>query len=128
MQLLRLLFRARWEVLEPRFQEAQFHSPDAERCAALARDVASDYLAIEREMEQEMGSSLGKFFGAFDKDLRPEVSACTAEYMEVAKRLRDEAALSAEVLAGTLDALLRNNLRWLELTTKQLELGIGDIH
>ena len=128
MQLIRLLFRARWEILEPRFQEAQFHSPDAERCAALARDVMSDYAAMEREMEQEMSSSLGKFFGAFDKDLRPEVSACTAEYMEVAKRLRDDTALSAEALAGTLDALLRNNLRWLELTTKQLELAIADIH
>jgi len=128
MQLIRLLFRARWEILEPRFQEAQFRSPDAERCAALALGVTNDYAAMEREMEQEMGSSLGKFFGAFDKDLRPEVSACTAEYMEIAKRLREVSAPSADALAGTLDALLRNNLRWLGLTTRQLELGIADLH
>ena len=128
MQLIRLLFRARWEILEPRFQEAQFKAPDAERCTALAREVANDYLLMEREMEQQMSSSLGKFFGAFDKKIRPEVSACTAEYMEIAKRLHDGTASSADALAGTLDALLRNNLRWLELTTQQLELGIADIH
>jgi len=126
MQLNRLLFRARWEILEPRFQEAEFRSPDAERCAELARDVVSDYAAIEREMEGDMGSSLSKFLAAFHKDLRPEVSACTEEYMEVAKRLGAGAPQSAKSLAGTLEALMRNNLRWLGLTSKQLGLVVSD--
>jgi hypothetical protein len=125
MQLTRLLFRARWEILEPRFQEAEYHSPDAERCAALARDVADDYAAMQREMEEDMGSSLSKFLAAFHKDLRPEVSACTEEYMEVARRLGDSPQ-SAKSLAGTLEALLRNNLRWLGLTSKQFGLVVSD--
>jgi hypothetical protein len=43
VRLIRMMFRARWEILEPRYQEAKYRLPTAECCAEIVRSVVADY-------------------------------------------------------------------------------------
>jgi hypothetical protein len=128
MQLVRLMFKARWDILEPRFQEARFRARTAEHCTELAQSVVRDYESMQLVMQQEQIDGVGKFYGAFDRDLRPEVSTCSDEFMALDRRLRESSGSQPEAVAATLEELLRNNLRWLSLASKQLARNVEDLH
>ncbi len=99
VQLFRMMFRARWEILEPRYQEARFRAPSAERCAELARSVLADYDQMQRDAETQGMSGLDKFHAAFHRDLRPDVDAFSEEWMQLTQCLRTAPADNPEDLS-----------------------------
>src|SRR5208282_2328881 len=52
LQVVRMIFRARWEILEPRFKEAKYRAPSTERCSEIARLVIADYDEMQRDAER----------------------------------------------------------------------------
>jgi hypothetical protein len=131
MHLVRLMFRARWDILEPRFQEARFKRPTPERCAELARAVLDDYDGMQRESEAQGNAGLDRFFATFHRDLRGEVSAASDAWLQATADLRaavaGPAALTAEQLAGLLKVLLQNNSHWLHLASRQFLHAVQDM-
>jgi hypothetical protein len=125
VQLFRMMFRARWEILEPRYQEARYHAPSAERCAELARVVLAEYDQMQRDAETQGMAGLDKFFSAFHRDLRPAVDEYGEEWMKLTQRLRTPTD-NPEELSRQLKDLLGNNAKWLGVSAKQLELTIAD--
>src|SRR5206468_6167233 len=89
--LFRSMFKARWDILEPSYQEVHFKSsaPDPARCKEIAQTVLQEYEEMQVASEREAVSGIGQFFAAFDKVLHPEVEACLEEWMGLMKRLRD---------------------------------------
>jgi hypothetical protein len=127
LQLVRMMFRARWEILEPRFQEAKYRAPDAARCAELAREVLAGYEQMQRDADADGNSGLDRFFATFHKDLRADVAACGEEWMQCTKALRDASPLDADTLAQRLQDLLQNNTRWLSLASRQFMHAVHDL-
>jgi monoamine oxidase len=125
VHLFRMMFRARWEILEPRYQEAKFRAPSAERCAALARSVLADYDHMQQDAQTQGMGGLDKFYAAFSKELRPDVDAYSEEWMQLTQRLRTPAA-NPDELTRQLKDLLQNNAKWLGVSARQLELTISD--
>jgi hypothetical protein len=126
VQLFRMMFRARWEILEPRYQEARFHAPSAERCAELTRSVLADYDQMQRDAETQGMSGLSKFYTAFHRDLRADVDAYSEEWIQLTQRLRTAPADNPEELSCQLKDLLGNNAKWLDVSARQLALTIAD--
>ena len=86
LQMVRMIFRARWEILEPRYQEAKYRAPSAERCAEIARSVIADYDQMQREAEKEGMSGLDSFYATFHRELKPELEACGEEWVQLQNR------------------------------------------
>ena len=126
VQLFKMLFRARWEILEPRYQEARFRAPSAERCAELARSVVADYDQMQRDAETQGMSGLSKFYAAFHRDLRADVDVYSEEWIQCTQRLRTAPADTPEELSRQLQDLLGNNTKWLDVSARQLALTIAD--
>jgi hypothetical protein len=126
VQLFRMMVRARWDILEPRYQEARFRAPSAERCAELARSVLADYDRMQRDAETHGMSGLDKFYAAFHRDLRADVDAYSDEWIHLTQRLRTAPADNPEELSRQLKDLLSNNTKWLDVSARQLALTIAD--
>ena len=126
VQLFRMMFRARWEILEPRYQEARFRAPSAERCAELACSVLADYDQMQRDAETQGMGGLEKFYAAFHRDLRTDVDAYSEEWIQLTQRLRTAPAHNPEDLSRQLKDLLGNNAKWLDVSARQLALTIAD--
>ena len=123
--VIRMTFRARWEILEPRFQEAKYQAPSTERCTEIARSVIADYDKMQRNAESGGMSGLDSFFSAFDRELRAEVDACSEEWTRLTKLMRATPADNPEELSRQLKDLLGNNARWLTVEVKQLMLTVA---
>ncbi len=132
LHLVRMMFRARWEILEPRFQEARYMAPTPARCSALARLVIADYAQMQHDAEADGTAGLDRFFATFHKDLRAEVAACGDAWLQCTSRLSCAAApdaqeLAAEALVALLDDLLHNNALWLSLASRQFMHAVQDL-
>jgi TIR domain len=128
VRLVRMMFRARWDILEPRYQEVKFHSPTPERCSDLARSVIADYGGMQQDAQTQGISGLDKFYGVFSRDLRPEVEACGDEWAQLMDALRAAPTESSSALAPRLKALRDNNAKWLQLAAKQFVLAANDLN
>ena len=49
VRLIRMMFRARWDILEPRYQEVRFRSVTAARCAEITRSILEDYDRLQQD-------------------------------------------------------------------------------
>ncbi|GCL60988.1 toll/interleukin-1 receptor domain-containing protein [Pseudaquabacterium pictum] len=127
LHLVRMMFRARWDILEPRYQEARYKAPAPARCLELARLVVADYDQMQRQSEADGQSGLDRFFATFHKDLRGEVTACADDWMRGTAKLRDATALQADELAMLLKDLLDNNSHWLGLASRQFMHAVQDL-
>ncbi len=127
LQLVRMMFSARWEILEPRYQEARYKAPTPARCLELARLVVADYDQMQRQSEADGNAGLDRFFTTFHRDLRGEVAACSDTWMRSTARLRDATALNADDLATLLKDLLDNNAHWLNLASRQFAHAVHDL-
>lgn len=128
LQMVRLMFRARWEILEPRYQEAKYRTPSAERCAEIARSIIADYDEMQSDAESEGRSGLDKFYATFHRDLRADVEACGEEWTQLVNRLRATPPDNPEELSGQLKDLLGNNAKWMEIAGKQFTLTVADFN
>jgi hypothetical protein len=128
VRLVRMMFRARWDILEPRYQEVKFRSPTPERCSELARSVIADYGRMQQDAQTQGISGLDKFYGVFSRDLRPEVEACGDEWAQLMDALRAAPTESSSALATRLKTLRDNNAKWLQLAAKQFVLAANDLN
>jgi hypothetical protein len=129
VRLIRMMFRARWDILEPAYQEAiQFRVPTAERCAEIVRAVAGDYDQMGRDALNQGIQGFDRFYGIFSRDLRPAVETCGQEWTRLMQELAAKPDETSEALAQRLKALRDNNATWLELAAKQFVLTVDDLH
>ncbi len=128
VRLVRLMFRARWDILEPRYQEARYRAPTPERCAELARLVLADYDRMRHDSENQGIRGLDQFYGLFARELRAEVEACGDEWSRAIAALAAAAPENAQALSSQLKDLRDNNAKWLQLAAKQFVFAAGDLH
>jgi hypothetical protein len=126
LQVARMIFKARWEILEPRFKEAKYGAPSTERCSEIARSVIADYDEMQHKAEDEGMGGLDRFYANFHRDLRPEVDACTEEWLQLTKLMRATPADNPEELGRQLKDLLGNNARWLSVVGQQFMLTVSE--
>jgi hypothetical protein len=126
LQVVRMMFRARWEIVEPRYREAKFRAPSADRCAEIARSIVADYDRMQRDAEDEGVSGLDKFYAAFHSELRAEVKACGDEWLQLMNQLRETPADNPEKLSDQLGKLLENNAKWLVIGGREFTLTVGE--
>lgn len=119
VQLLRLMFRARWDILEPRRAEAVFKKPSRERCAEIARVVLSDYEQLNNELARLHLSGDDAFREIFHPELGSEIDACGKEWLTLTRELEAVSPDGSEELSRLLNALRDNNAKWLNLGAKQ---------
>ena len=127
IRLVRMMFRARWEILQPRYEEARYHAPSPERCAEIARSVIEEYGRMQRDAEAEEMTGLDKFYAAFRRrpaggrgSIRRRMDAAHAE-------LADGAGANAEELCRQLKDLLSNNTKWLNVAARQFGISVADL-
>ena len=127
-QIVRMMTRARWEILEPRYQEAKYRGPSAERCRELAAAVVADYDKMQRDANALGLSGLDKFYAAFHAELRPDVETCGDEWMKLMDALRATPSDNANDLSQHLEDLLGNNGKWFVIAGKQFALTVANFH
>src|SRR5580704_4603025 len=119
VRLIRMMFRARWEILEPRYQEAKYRLPAAERCTEIVRSVVADYGRMSQDAENQGITGLDKFYAIFSPDLRPKIETLGDEWTGLMKKLAGEPVQNSDDLTVRLKALLENNAKWLEVSATQ---------
>jgi TIR domain len=127
VRLVRMMFRARWDILEPRYQEARYQAPAPARCAELARAVIADYQKMQRDSETQGIQGLDKFYAVFSRELRTDVEACGDEWTRLMGALAEAPPDNSKALSGALKDLRDNNSRWLQLAAKQFVVFAGDL-
>ena len=127
VRLVRMMFRARWDILEPRYRSAKFYSSTPQRCAEIKASVLADYDRLQQDAANQGIQGIDKFYGLFSRDIRPDVEACSDEWTQLMNALRAAPAEDAEALAGRLGALRANNARWLKLAAKQFVVEVDDL-
>jgi hypothetical protein len=119
VHVLRLMYRARWDVLEPRRSEATYKKPSKERCAEIVRLVLSDYDELNRDLANLHLSSGDAFHDIFDPELWEEVDACSKEWVALADDLKEKPPDNAEALSRLLTPLRSNNAKWMNIAATQ---------
>lgn len=127
VRLVRMIFRARWEILQPRYQEARFRAPSSERCGEIARSVIAEYGRMQSDAEAEGMSGLDKFYAVFRPDLRADVEAYGEEWMQLTQSLQSAPGDNAEDLSRQLKDLLSNNAKWLNVAARQFAISVADL-
>ncbi len=125
--LMRSLFQARWEFIEPRFQEVLFRFPTAERCVAISQELVAYYERLQKELSQTDLGGVDAFYRLFDRSRHGDIDAMTTEWLGVMHSLRDGAGVDAASLAPLLKTLRANNGRWLALATRQFGKSMEDV-
>ena len=119
VHILRLLYRARWDILEPRRAEAMYKKPSKERCAEIVRLVLSDYDELNRDLAGLQLSGDDAFHGVFDSEVWEEIDARGAEWLALTNDLRAKPPDNAEELSSLLTALRSNNAKWMNIGATQ---------
>lgn len=128
VRLVRMMFRARWDILEPCYQETKYHFPTPERCTEIGRSVIAGYDRLGQDALSQGISGIDKFYGIFSRELRADVESCGEEWSGLMNGLRAApAAEGAEALAQRLKALRANNARWLKLAARQFVVTVDDL-
>jgi len=126
IRVLRLIFRARWDILEPRRAEAMFQNPSQKRCAEIARDVLGDYDQLNRDLASLNLIGDDAFHALFDKDLWKEVDGYSEEWLKLTHSLKATPD-NAEELARLLTELRNNNAKWMNISAKQFKDEVASI-
>jgi hypothetical protein len=117
--LLRLIFRARWDILEPRRGEAIYKNPSKERCAEIVHLVLSDYDELNRDLPKDLSGD-DAFHAIFDPEVWGEIDACSKEWLALTGELRAKSPDNSEELSGILTALRSNNAKWMNIGATQI--------
>jgi hypothetical protein len=88
VRLIRMMFRARWDILEPRYQEAKYRSVTPARCAEITRSILEDYDRLQQDALDSGVQGVDRFYGVFSRDLRPDVAACGDEWTKLMDAMR----------------------------------------
>ena len=125
IHVMRLIFRARWDILEPRRSEAIYDNPSQERCAEIASVVLADYEELSRDLASLNLKGEDAFHELFDQDLWKEVDAYGEEWLKLARSLKAKSPDNAEELARLLTELRNNNAKWINISAKQFTHAVA---
>ena len=124
VQLLRLMFRARWDVLEPRRSEAIYKQPPAERCAEIARVVLSDYAQLDRDVAALQLGGDDAFHELFEREFWKDIDAYGKEWFTLVGELKATSPQTCEELSHVLTQLRNNNAKWMSVAARQFTKAI----
>lgn len=119
LKIVRLIFKARWEVLEPRFQEVRFQSPTEERCAQINAELQVEYKKIQVELEREGYGRLEQFNSMFDKTMRRDMDKAAAQWYALMEVARTNERPSRSETRNLLSRLLANNGKYISFVSRQ---------
>ena len=125
IHVLRLVFRARWDILEPRRAEATYENPSKERCAEIARVVLADYQQLTRDLATLNLKGDDAFHELFEEELWKDIDAYGKEWLELTRRLNAELPDNAEELARVLTELRNNNAKWMNISAMQFTRAVA---
>jgi hypothetical protein len=125
IHVLRLIFRARWDILEPRRAEATYETPSKERCAEIAGVVLADYQQLTRDLASVNLKGDDAFHELFEEDLWKDIDAYSKEWLELTRRLKEELPDNAEDLARVLTELRSNNAKWMNISATQFTRAVA---
>jgi hypothetical protein len=125
-QVVRMMFHARWDILEPRYQEAKYRAPSPQRCIEIGASVVVDYDQMQRSADELGLSGLDKFYTAFHAELRGDVEACSEEWLQLMNELRSKPTDDVADLTRQIDALLRNNGKWFVIAGREFTLTVAN--
>lgn len=124
VQLLRLIFRARWDIIEPRRSEARLQQPSKDRCLEIVSQVLSDFDELNTVLASLHLSGEDAFQGLFDSELRVGIAAGGKEWLEIVKGLKTKPPDNADDLASVLSALRNNNAKWMSIGATQFSRSV----
>lgn len=125
VQLLRLIFRARWDILEPRRAEARLKQPSKDRCLEIVSQVLADYEELNAELSRLHLGGDDAFHALFANELWDEIEVGGKEWMQIIGRLKTNPPDTAEELASALSELRNNNAKWMCIGAKQFNIAVG---
>jgi TIR domain-containing protein len=125
VQLLRLIFRARWDILEPRRAEARLKQPSRERCAEIVSQVLADYDELNGALAGLHLSGDDAFHGLFDRELWGEIDEGGKQWLDIVNGLRTKPPEDAEELCKVLSALRNNNAKWMNIGATQFSRAVA---
>ena len=128
VHLLRLMFKARWDILEPRLTEATKKPPPSkERCAKIVSSVLADYDELIRDLASLRLSSREAFRGVFDSKFQKKIDACSREWVALTDDLRAKPSENAKKLSTSLTKLRTNNSKWMNIGAMQFTKAVASI-
>jgi hypothetical protein len=127
VHILRLMFRARWDILEPRGAEATYKKPSKERCAEIVRLVLSDYDELNRDLASLHLGGPAAFHAVFDEEFWKEIDALSREWLALIGDLTAKPPDNPEDLSKLLTALRRNNAKWMNIGATQFTKEVARI-
>lgn len=135
VRIVRLMLRVRYDILEPRYQEAKFDAPDRERRIAICNEVLAEYKAVNEESVKVGMKGLEAFYMIFDLSLREKLDEASTAHIEAIRALKQylkkmEAGDAPDTdddmeLCALLKSLRTNNAHWLEIAGEQFEKFVG---
>jgi hypothetical protein len=125
VQLMRLMFRARWDILEPRRAEAVYKNPAEDRCAEIVRVVLADFEQVNEDLAALGLSGEDAFHAIFNSDVWNEVDACGQEWLALTREFTTKSPHTSEDLARVLTALRDNNAKWMNIAATQFAQTIN---
>lgn len=124
VQLLRLVFRARWDILEPRRAETLYKQPSRERCLEIANLVLGDYEDLNNVLAAQHMNGDDAFYAMFDRDLKERIDQAAGEWLRIISAMRKDPPDNAEELSRTLSELRNNNARWMCIGAAQFNKAV----
>jgi hypothetical protein len=125
VHILRLIFRARWDIIEPRHAEAAYTKPSKERCSEIVGLVLTDYDELNRDLATLHLSGDDAFHEVFDSEFWNEIDACGSEWLALTDDLKAKPPDNAEALSSKLKALRNNNAKWMHICAKQFPKAVA---
>jgi len=125
VHLLRLMFRARWDILEPRRAEATYKKPSKQRCAEIAGVVLSDYDELNCDLATLHLNGEDAFREIFHPELFKEIDACGKEWVALTDELKAKPPDNSEELSRLLTELRDNNAKWMNIGAMQFTKAIA---
>jgi hypothetical protein len=129
VRLIRMIFKAQWDILEPRYREvtSTYRAPTLERCAEIARTVVEDFEQISHDLQNQGIQGFDQFYAIFSHDLKAEIEACDDEFKRCMAALQKPPLQNPDDLSIRIKNLLDNNSKWLELGARQFSHRIGEL-
>jgi hypothetical protein len=125
VKLLRLIFRARWDILEPRWSEVRFKQPPPDKCREIVRQVLSEYEDLNGELARLGLAGPDAFHELFDHELWEEIASGSKEWLDIVNGMRTQQPDNFADLDKALSGLRSNNATWMNIGARQFTSSVA---